>query len=990
MLKKAFVFVFVVGLIIGSALYFMGPGLLKRKLKKEIFSKSQIELEYDTLTVLAYNPLKLSISNITVKKTKELDATIKTVVAELNLLDILTHLASKSVQVSVIIDDLKSNVRTATSLAPGNESASSGPIASSFGTLDLKDFLNTSFGIGNLNFLFKITKFDMTAQLEQTSYRVNGNDLSLKLKDLDSPIQFDFAANLFSQTGLGPLSNIYVPIKSQSEITINHGVLNLVKSETTVADIKNSIRAQINLNTLDFDTNGKINIPDIAALPFIKKYQAQLPISDPTGILNLEVAAKGNVNAIPAAQVKGQISLKSFTANFKFKNPDISFQGPVNLELGSTFTYMNRIPALSSASWKVNLDEAEISYKDLFYKNKSVRLATEGTISYSSDLTIDRFRMWFHTMDVSVNGMASMLRASDLTVAIKPFKLQEFKKFLPNNKDFDISGDVELDGQIKGFLNQPKYLTVNLRKIQANNLKYYLKFKNDLISIDGPLSLTVNGKMLVERSQVLTGSITGHSDFTPLTITQGTEIRKTNTDLLKADWSIQAKDGKLNIEKLYLNTFLTTFTLKGTPPLSKEDSFNVSVDLDSLNWKKVKPMLPANEWLNTVSDMKNKGHVTVKGKLDPFQPIESQFAIDADLETTIDSVSLPFNFHLSKQPPANPAKPEPKLLVPEAFVSTAPLLRKIHWDQKVIIQNVSFKDSSKFQNITLAANLANNNLRLNGEVKSLFNGSLTFTDVNIPLTEPDPKIKYTLNSANISFSPLVDFVMPEYKELISGVANFEVTGQSKMPGTLNFKNDLVAKGRFRIPTSEVNMLKLVDEMKQKFSAAKDIGVPSAVPVSNLNASTESEFEIKSSKIQLTGFKAVARNNDEINLNGQIQFDLESKIEGVFKLVNLPAQGDFLLANQNKAGQIEVPISIEGNLKQPKWSFAGNTFDKMTQKFIDYQKNKVKVAADRQIAQAKDQANAEVEKQKKAAEKQLEDKKKEFENAAKKKLGDLFK
>ena len=96
MLKKAFVFVFVVVLTIGSALYFMGPGLLKRKLKKEIFSKSQIELEYDTLTVLAYNPLKLSISNITVKKTKELDATIKTVVAELNLLDILTHLASKS------------------------------------------------------------------------------------------------------------------------------------------------------------------------------------------------------------------------------------------------------------------------------------------------------------------------------------------------------------------------------------------------------------------------------------------------------------------------------------------------------------------------------------------------------------------------------------------------------------------------------------------------------------------------------------------------------------------------------------------------------------------------------------------------------------------------------------------------------------------------------------------------------------------------------
>ncbi|OYZ17284.1 MAG: hypothetical protein B7Y39_15410, partial [Bdellovibrio sp. 28-41-41] len=88
--------------------------------------------------------------------------------------------------------------------------------------------------------------------------------------------------------------------------------------------------------------------------------------------------------------------------------------------------------------------------------------------------------------------------------------------------------------------------------------------------------------------------------------------------------------------------------------------------------------------------------------------------------------------------------------------------------------------------------------------------------------------------------------------------------------------------------------------------------------------------------------------------------------------------------------LEIPIIIQGNLMQPKWSFAGNTVEKMTQNFIEYQKTKVKQHVDRKVAEVKDQAQAEVDKKKKEAELEIEKKKKELENEAMKQLNGLFK
>lgn len=978
-------------IIIVVPIVFMGPGIIKRKLQTEAYAKSLIELDFDKIKFHSLNPLKVSINEIKLKKRGEMDVFIQSITSEINMLDILTNFDSKFIQFNFIVSGVYANLKLKSE--PQQDTSfgiSTANLNSSLGKLDLKDHLKTNYGIVNLNVLVKLAKFDFNVDSDGRDFRLYGNESSIKLQSVDKPIELDLSANLTSKNSLGPLNSLFIPIKSQSQFALNHGVIRIIKSNTTIAGIQSAISAQLNLETLDFDASAKIHVPNLESIEFIKRNEAQLPISDTRGSLLLELGARGNAHSLPFTQGKGQLTVKSFNTKVKYKDPDLKLQGPVSLDLVSSFTYVNRSPAITSATWKLNMTETEIGYKDLFSKKGAVKLESEGTLSYLNDITLERFRLWFHTLDVTVKGMASELRASDLAVNIKPLKLQDFKEFLPNNKDFDISGDVELDGQIKGFLKQPKYLTINLRKIQANNLKYFLKFKNDLFSLDGPISLTVLGNILIERAQVLTGSITGHSDLTSLVVKKNNVVVKTAEDLLKANWSVHAKEGRLNIEKLYLNSFLAAFTIKGLPPLSGDDVYNLSVDLESMNWKKIKPMLPPNEWLDTISDMNNKGTFAVKGKLDPFQSFDTQFSVDANVETTIDNIALPFNFHLSKKPPADPNMPEPTLKAQEAFVKNAILLRKIRWNQKMTIQSLAFKDAGKFQNITLTANLANNSLRIKGDIKSIFNGNMAFTDVVVPLADADPKIQYTLSSSNLSFSPLIEFVMPDYKDLISGVANFEVTGVSKMPGTLNFKNDLTAKGRYRIPTSQVHTLKLIDEVKQKFSLIKGAGLPGSMPVSNLTASTESDFEIKNSQILLTGFKVVARNNDEIELNGRVQFDLNSKINGVLRLINVPLHGDFLHANQNQSGQLEIPITIEGNLKQPQWSFASNTLDKMTQNFIDYQKNKAQALVDRKVAEVKNQAQLEVEKQKKAATDLIEKKKKDLENDARKKLGDLFK
>lgn len=990
MLKRMLIFLFVILCGFSAVVYLLGPSYLKRKVKLYVYALARVEASYDQIKIESYNPVKVSITNITGKKSNDFHFSAKSVSAELNLKDILLNWGNKFVKFHLIIDGV--NVFYKDVPIAGMEKETKLPNdMNAAAAANMRDFLKSRYNINELDLLIKIGKFDYTVHVSAGKYRLYGNNTTLKISNIETPIDFTLNSYLYSDENLGPLSKAYVPINIHSQVTVKDAAANILKSEIQIAGIKNTFSGLVGLKNMDFDTTLRTQIPKIEALNFLNTYKDKFPISDARGSAGLEIVVRGNLNNLPASQVKGIFELKSFEALAKYKNADININGPLALNSKTSFTFTNMVPAINSTTWDLKLDNCTISYKDFFQKQPGVRLTSEGTVSYITDLSIERFKLLFHKLDVTLKGSASQNKASDISIAVKPFKLQDFKQFLPYNKNHDISGDIEVDAQIKGFLSQPKYLSVNVRKIQANNIKYFLKYKNNLVAVEGPISLHFLGSLSVENSKVSKGSITGNSDLSSLVITQDKTIRKAATDPFKLNWFVQAKDGHLSIEKLDVNTFLTNFSLKGRPPLSQEDSFDLTLNLESLNWKKAKAYLPPNEWLDTIADMNNKGSIQVRGRLDPFEIQHSKWSMDTNMQTTISTLAMPFNFHLTNKPVVANAPPEPALTIPAAFIKDRTLLKTVRWNHKVNIENVTFKGSpAQFQKISLVANLSNNNLAMQGEIGQFFNGKMNFSDVVVPLVEPDPLILFKMTSANLSFSPLVEFVMPEYKNLISGVSNFEVKGHTKMPGTLNFKKDLAAKGRFVIPVSQVHTMNLINEVKQRFASIKDFGVPSAVKVGDMSASTQSEFEIKNLNLQLTKFNATAGNRDEINLDGNVQFDLNSKIAAVVKLVNVPVRGDFLLANQSKSGHLEIPVFIEGNLMQPKWSFVGNTLEKMTQNFIEYQKKQAQAAVNRKVAEVQQQAQDEINKKKKEADAEFEKRKKELESEALKKLNGLFK
>lgn len=984
------IFLFVVLCGFSAVLYLLGPSYLKRKIRLYVYAFARIEANYDQIKIESFDPIKINITNITGKKSKDFYFSFNTLSAELNLKDILLNWGNKFVKFHLTMDGVNVFYKDVPIAGMEKETKLPNDMNATVAA-NMREYLKNQYQINELDLLVKIGKFDYNVHVSAGKYRLYGNNTTLKISNLETPIDFTFNSYLYSAENLGPLSKTYVPINIHSQVMIKDAVANILKSDIHIAGIKNTFSGLVGLKNMDFDTILKTQISKIETLDFLKIYKDKFPIVDARGAASLEMVIRGNLNNLPASQIKGIFDLKSFEATAKYKTQHINFTGPVTLESKTSFTFTNMVPAINSMSWKLKLDNCAISYKDIFHKDSSVLLVSEGAVSYITDLSIDRFKLLFHTLDVSLKGSASKNKASDISVAVKPFKLQDFKQFLPNNKNYDISGDVEVDAQIKGFFNQPKYLSVNVRKIQANNIKYFLKYKNDMIAMEGPISLNFLGNLSVENSQVLKGSITGHSDLSSLVIVQNNVIRKAATDLFKINWLVQAKEGRLNIEKLDVNTFLTTFNLKGRPPLSQEDSFDLTLNLESLNWKKAKTYLPANAMFDAIADMNNKGSVHVRGRLDPFEIQHSKWSMDTNIHTTVSTLSLPFNFHLTTPPQDANTVTTPALAIQSAFIKDKNLLKTVRWNHKVNVERVIFKDSpAEFQKISLSANLANNHLTMQGEIGQFFNGKMTFSDVIVPLVDQDPKIRFKMSSANLSFSPLVEFVMPEYKNLISGVSNFEIVGHTKMPGTLNFKKDLVAKGHFLIPVSQVHTMNLINEVKQQFAAVKDFGVPSAVKIGDLSASTHSEFEIKNMNLQLTKFNATSGTKDEINLDGNIQFDLNSKIAAVIKLVNVPVRGDFLLANKSPSGHLEIPVFIEGNLMKPKWSFAGNTLEKMTQNFIEYQKNQAQAAVNRKVAAVKQQVQDEVDKKKKDADAEIEKRKKELENEAIKKLNGLFK
>lgn len=990
MLKRILIYLFIVLCGLSVLIFLWGPSYLKRKIKLNVYSLARIEANYDKIKIESYNPLRITITNINAKKTKDFHFSVKTLSAELNIKDILLNWGHKLVKFHLNIDGLTIYYKDVP--VPGMEKQTKLPTNMNAAVAaNLRDYLKSQYNIDDLDLLVKINTFDYVVHTSIGKYRLYGKNKTLKISNLETPIDFTINSYLYSEEHLGSLSKTYVPINIHSQVIIRDAVANILKSDFQIADVKNTFSGLVALKNMDFDTTLKTQVSKIENLQFLKTYEGKLPLTNASGSMSLDMVIRGNLNNLSASQIKGILDLKSFQALANYQTADFRVHGPITLDSRTAFTLTNMVPIINSASWNLKLDSCILSYKDIFQKPSAVRLTSEGTVSYITDLSIERFKLLFHNLDISLAGLVSQNKSSNISILVKPFRLQDFKRFLPNNKNHDISGDVEVDVQIKGFLSQPKYLSVNVRKIQANNIKYFLKYKKNLTSIEGPVSLNLLGSLAVENTRALKGSLTGSSDLSSLVIVQDKTPKKTASDLFKLNWLVQAKDGRLNIEKLNVNTFLASFSLKGRPPLSQDDSFDLTLSLNSLNWKKSKAYLPSNEWLDSIADMNNKGTIQVRGRLDPFEIRHSKWSMDTNMQTTISTLSMPFNFHLSNIPSPDTAEGDSKLITPSAFIKDKNLIKTVRWNHKVSIERATFTGSpTQFQKISLTTNLANNNLTMQGEIGQFFNGKMNFTDVIIPLTEPDPKIRFKITSSNLSFSPLIEFIMPEYKNLISGISNFEVAGQTKMPGTLNFKKDFAAKGRFIIPSAHVHTLNLLTEIKQQFASIKEFGLPSAVKLDNMTASTQSEFEIKNMNLEIAKFNATAVTKDEINLDGNIHFNLNSKIAAVVKLVNVPVQGDFLKANQNQSGHLEIPIFIEGNLMQPKWSFSGNTLEKMTQNFINYQKKQAQASVDRKIAEVKQQAQTEIDKKTKEVHAEMEKRKKELEADALKKINGLFK
>jgi hypothetical protein len=799
--------------------------------------------------------------------------------------------------------------------------------------------------------------------------------MELNLPSLKSDIKLSYDGSIKLQADILKLD---YPLVLESKINLTDGWLNASETKLSFVGIDCNLGLKYHLQKKYIDLTNKIDISNLNRLPL--NLIENFPISKLLGALKSEIKITGYLDNNPL--IAGFLDLKIFSADLSLKKADIASSGSLKLNLTTSFSYVKKL-SLNAIKWDADLSKLYFEKTNFIKKPISVKLLTAGSGNFNEEFKLDSFSFHFDKFSMTAQGLLSQTKFSNFKFNIPAFNLTGFEKYLLFLPQYPLNGSVEAKGQIEGNLNDPKNLSIMLDPFKINNFKYTLYKKINDVEIEGPIQANISGSISVKNQIAEKGDIKGFVDAVNLDIRKNGESLKVSDDPLKMEFRTAVLNKTIYIEKFDIKSMFGHFDIKGNPPLSLADDFKFNLNLYSLNWNRIRNFLPKNELINNIKSIAGKGSVDIQGKLNPKELLNSDIKVNSKTNFTISEMKIPWDLKISQNSNEASTNIKNTEIIPDAFVSNKKLLNSFIINNELKIDKVILSDNQIIDNIFIITSIKNESLFVSGSIQSFFEGQLAIDNIEVPLSTKDPKTKYQVSSNKINLSKMISTFMPQYNDLIKGLASFKSEGSSYLPYSVNFKKGLFAKGMFNYENGRVDTFNFANLIKEKLLSLPNISTPKLLEKYPLEGSISSLFSLKELTVQLEKFKAKTNRNEEIELNGTISANLDTDMKAVLKLVDLPLKGDFINANKDNTGRIEFPIEIKGNLKNPQWSFMGNTLEKMTNNYITFEKNKLFNIAQKEVDKKTNEAN-------RAIQSEVNKQKKKLEYEAKKALDGLFK
>ncbi len=758
---------------------------------------------------------------------------------------------------------------------------------------------------------------------------VQNINFTLKMASINEPIVMSLA------TRATPIEGLTLPVNVNVQVKLENDNLVIKSADVGILSLKTNVTGFVNVQNKNIDLAARLQTSELEKIPL----PAEAPIKKWAGAISLD-ARVIKTEKDPLPLVQGKFALTNLQVTPEIKNKNMEISGPVALSSMGTFKFTDKL-TVESLKWNADLTALKASYSGIVEKPAGVKAASSGELSLQNQLNLKLAQVQFDQILFEASGIYNAKGPSDFSFNLKPTVLKGIEKYFPPIRDYPLEGSVESKGRVLGDLSQPQSVIVQLDSLLAKGVRGKFSYKSEKLQLTGMVTADVNGKLQAKGTNVQAGSARAFIDVSDMEIDLPNSFSKKKGQTLRLDIEAGKTGEEFQIKKGGLQTFFGNIEVRGRPPLSLSDNMNLKLVSGPLNLRLAAAAVSPLAKFAKAGDA--KFDLSVKGKYNAEDFWSSPLAITGDIVVNLPEYKMAAT---KKDSSVEEKEQSPEELGP--ILPDTALVKGLNLKTKTTL-GLFAMENLQARKIAVDAAISDKNFTVNvGSVGEVFGGAVNLKNVIVPLTQKNPLVQLQADFKGLDVISALSFVNPQWKDLAKGRLSGDVRGQTLLPGSKKFIDELKGQGKFSLTNGYLNTLNFEVMVKEKLS--KIPGAEKLIPPAKgpLQANINGTYVLEKKVLRLVDFHAVTPRNEEMDIAGILGMDMSVDVRGKVVLVDWPGGGTFYEANKDDKGRINIPINIVGNIMNPELSFAGDTLKQMAAKVAEYEINKKRKGIENQL------------------------------------------
>ncbi len=729
--------------------------------------------------------------------------------------------------------------------------------------------------------------------------------------------------------------NLDIPVQVKSEFSFADMVITTTQTSGDIGGIPFQVTGQQKI--IDNTGNWKIdaNIEDLSKLVVPPSL---VPAKNWKGQIRADVRV-ANLDAVDW-QIYADLNMKDVSADLHFEKDDLKLDGRFILDLSTKLNHLKSLK-FENLNVLVNLDGVQILKEKLFSKPSGTHLSANLKSSGVADqLNIQNLDFEFANLVSTANGTIGLAKhLSDLKFNIQKTELAGWEKYSPLLKEHPLTGAVELVAKIKGYVDQPESLRIELSPLKIENLKGQIKYQTEAnaLKIDGPFEVDANIQTKLRGKEVDDLKLTADGNLTGMMIDYNNTFSKKANENFKFKLDAAQNDNGIQVKNAIFEILSSTVKLDAQLSHLERPKIDAHFEFLPLEIGDTLSLLPQFKAMPYRGSVRGSAHLG--GIYDFKESIQkSPLTLSANLDVNMPSLEYVTSMAAEAKPKASTPTKTSNVTVKspdEALLPNWPIFETAKVKISTKIKKVKYNELLMDELLSL---LSFEQGQLLGDVKiqKLFSGQAHLYDFKTDLRKVNPEFSGQFEFTKMDSNLALSFLSSEYKNILKSDASGSIQFSTLLPSRTEFMSELKASGKVNLKNAFISSMQIDDIINDKISKIPGIGKQKPIATKGIGADISSQFSLAKALLNIIDFKMLTPEKNELQAKGSLEIASKNvNLAGTAYLANAPVGGDIKLANSDSQQRFVIPFLLQGNIMKPEASFAQKSIEEILKNTLNY-------------------------------------------------------